>query len=246
MAPFSFLSSSSLSLSQRFLTPSCKLQSSSSSSLPSLSSSLDGMARTRPSSLPCSVLIDFLFIFSFVLLLQDTAFDWIVITSPEAASIFLDAWKAAGTPNVRIGVVGAGTERIFEEVKRLRGGSPKVAFLPSKDWAFSFYYHRGNDILFSYFPAVGKVLASELPKYQNKICTVLYPASAKAGNEIGMFIASVLRYFVAGEEVLSGRGFVVTRLNTYSTVPVRDVNLTVLTQALSAPVIAVASPSAVR
>ncbi|XXG70776.1 hypothetical protein AAC387_Pa07g0180 [Persea americana] len=142
----------------------------------------------------------------------NTAFDWILITSPEAASVFLDAWKAAGTPNVRIGVVGAGTERIFEEVKRLWGGSPKVAFFPSK--------------------AIGKVLASELPKCRNKTCTVLYPAPAKAGNEI--------------EEVLSDRGFVVTRLNTYSTVPVCDVNLTVLTQALSAPVIAVASPSAVR
>lgn len=34
--------------------------------------------------------------------------------------------------------------------------------------------------------ATGKVLASELPKNGNEKCTVLYPASAKASNEIGM------------------------------------------------------------
>lgn len=63
-------------------------------------------------------------------------------------------------------------------------------------------------------------------------CTVLYPASLKASNEI--------------EEGLSRRGFEVTRLNTYTTVPVPHVDLTVLEQALSAPVVAVASPSAIR
>jgi uroporphyrinogen-III synthase len=35
------------------------------------------------------------------------------------------------------------------------------------------------------FSATGKVLATELPKIGNKT-TVLYPASAKASNEIGM------------------------------------------------------------
>ncbi|XXG61040.1 hypothetical protein AAC387_Pa04g2796 [Persea americana] len=144
--------------------------------------------------------------------LSDTTFDWIVITSPEAGSVFLDAWKVAGTPNVRIGVVGAGTESVFKEAMRSPERSLSVAFSPSK--------------------ATGKVLASELPKCGNKTCTVLYPASLKAGNEI--------------EEGLSDRGFEVTRLNTYSTVPVRDVDQTVLIQACSAPVVAVASPSAVR
>lgn len=57
---------------------------------------------------------------------------------------------------------------------------------------FSFYYHFFNDILLSFFfPAIGKVLASELPKCGNRTCTVLYPASVKAGNEIGMCITSV-------------------------------------------------------
>ncbi|KAI3956726.1 hypothetical protein MKW92_048377, partial [Papaver armeniacum] len=45
---------------------------------------------------------------------------------------------------------------------------------------------------------------------------------------------------------LTARGFEVTRLNTYSTVPVCDVDQMVLAQTLSAPVVAVASPSAVR
>ncbi|GMY28601.1 uroporphyrinogen-III synthase, chloroplastic isoform X2 [Fagus crenata] len=143
--------------------------------------------------------------------LNDTAFDWIVITSPEAGSVFLEAWKAAGTPNVKVGVVGAGTASVFEEVMQSSKRSLNVAFAPSK--------------------ATGQVLASELPKNGQK-CRVLYPASAKASNEI--------------EEGLSNRGFEVTRLNTYTTVPIHHVDQLLLKQALSTPVVAVASPSAVR
>nr|XP_029119317.1 uroporphyrinogen-III synthase, chloroplastic isoform X3 [Elaeis guineensis] len=88
------------------------------------------------------------------------------------------------------------------------------------------------EIAFSPSKATGKILALELPKYGHKNFTVLYPASVKAGNEI--------------EEGLSGRGFEVMRLNTYNTVPIQDVDQMVLKQALSAPVVAVASPSAVR
>ncbi|XP_048226858.1 uroporphyrinogen-III synthase, chloroplastic isoform X3 [Ricinus communis] len=144
--------------------------------------------------------------------LSNTSFDWIVITSPEAGSVFLEAWKAAGTPNIKVGVVGAGTASIFNEVKQTSGQSLDIAFVPSK--------------------ATGKVLASELPKSESKRCTVLYPASAKASNEI--------------EEGLSNRGFEVVRLNTYTTVPVDHVDQMVLKEALICPVVAVASPSAVR
>ncbi|XP_062024948.1 uroporphyrinogen-III synthase, chloroplastic isoform X1 [Rosa rugosa] len=144
--------------------------------------------------------------------LTDTAFDWIVITSPEAGSVFLESWKAAGTPTVKVGVVGAGTASVFEQVLQSSKNSLSLAFVPSK--------------------ATGKVLASELPKNRKDKCTVLYPASAKAGNEI--------------EEGLSNRGFEVTRLNTYTTGPVDHVDQMVLKQALSAPVVAVASPSAVH
>ncbi|KAK6939568.1 hypothetical protein RJ641_029099 [Dillenia turbinata] len=70
---------------------------------------------------------------------------------------------AAGTPKVTVGVVGTGTASIFEEVKQ-SSQSLDVAFSPSK--------------------ATGKVLASELPKRGNEKCEVLYPASAKAANDI--------------------------------------------------------------
>nr|GMC55000.1 uroporphyrinogen-III synthase, chloroplastic isoform X1 [Ipomoea batatas] len=126
--------------------------------------------------------------------------------------VFLDAWKVAGTPNVRIAVVGAGTASIFDEVTQSSKQYLDVAFAPSK--------------------ATGKVLALELPKHENKRCTVLYPASAKASGEI--------------EEGLSKRGFEVTRLNTYTTAPIQHVDEALLKIALCAPVVAVASPSAIR
>nr|XP_009607743.1 uroporphyrinogen-III synthase, chloroplastic isoform X3 [Nicotiana tomentosiformis] len=114
--------------------------------------------------------------------LSDAAFDWIIITSPEAGKVFLDAWKAAGTPSVRVGVVGSGTASIFDEAVQSSKQYLDVAFTPSK----------------------------------------------------------------ATEEGLSERGFEVTRLNTYTTAPVNQVDQYLLELALSAPVVAVASPSAIR
>ncbi|XP_020218441.1 uroporphyrinogen-III synthase, chloroplastic [Cajanus cajan] len=143
--------------------------------------------------------------------LGDNAFDWVVITSPEAGSVFLEAWRASGMPHVKIGVVGAGTVSIFKEALQSSNQSLDIAFVPSR--------------------ATGKVFATELPKIGNK-CTVLYPASAKASNEI--------------EEGLSNRGFEVTRMNTYTTVPVQHVDQMVLKLALAAPVVTVASPSSIR
>ncbi|GER36350.1 uroporphyrinogen-III synthase family protein [Striga asiatica] len=98
-------------------------------------------------------------------LLSNSSFDWIIITSPEAGLVFLDAWKAAGTPKVTVGVVGAGTACVFEKIQPSLRKSLNVAFAPSK--------------------AIGKVLAVELPDNGNPRCRVLYPASAKASNEIG-------------------------------------------------------------
>ncbi|XP_010488806.1 PREDICTED: uroporphyrinogen-III synthase, chloroplastic-like isoform X1 [Camelina sativa] len=143
--------------------------------------------------------------------LTDKSFDWIIITSPEAGSVFLEAWKAASSPKVQIGVVGAGTARVFEEAMQSAEGLLHVAFTPSI--------------------ATGKVLASELPEKVGKRSSVLYPASLKAGTDI--------------ENGLSKRGFEVARLNTYTTVPVQSVDTVLLQQALSAPVLSVASPSAV-
>lgn len=126
--------------------------------------------------------------------------------------MFLDAWRAAGSPNVKVGVVGAGTASVFKDVME-SSNSLQVAFTPSK--------------------ATAKVLASQLPRGgDDEKCSVLYPASVKASSEL--------------EEGLSSRGFEVTRLNTYTTVPVQHVDPLLLEQALTAPVLAVASPSAVR
>ncbi|KAJ1298475.1 hypothetical protein BS78_01G456400 [Paspalum vaginatum] len=144
--------------------------------------------------------------------LRNDKFDWITITSPEAAAVFLQGWKAAGSPKVRVAVVGEGTARVFDEVSQSDDQSLEVAFSPSK--------------------AMGKVLASELPRSNENRCKVLYPASAKAGHEI--------------QDGLSERGFDVMRLNTYTTVPVEDVEPLTLNLAISAPVVAVASPSALR
>ncbi|CAI0465251.1 unnamed protein product [Linum tenue] len=170
-------------------------------------------------------------------LLRDVIFDWIIITSPEAGSVFLEAWKEAGTPKIKIAVVGAGTASIFEGVIQSSNQLLDIAFSPSK--------------------ATGKVLAAELPDCGNGRCTVLYPASAKASTEIReydhshdtIFIMSLvfrkLTYTMC-KEGLSNRGFEVVRLNTYTTIPVDHVDPTVLKEALSVPVVAVASPSAIR
>ncbi|KAK9066724.1 hypothetical protein SSX86_014047 [Deinandra increscens subsp. villosa] len=146
------------------------------------------------------------------LLTAASSFDWIIITSPEAALVFLQAWKVAGTPIVKVAVVGTGTASIFNEATPSSKQLIDVAFTPSK--------------------ATGKVLALELPKLGNEKSTVLYPASAKASHDI--------------EEGLSKRGFYITRLNTYTTEPVQYVDQMLLQQALSASVVAVASPSAIR
>lgn len=47
-------------------------------------------------------------------LLAEGDFDWVCITSPEAAAVFIEGWHAAGKPNVRVAVVGKGTGRVLE------------------------------------------------------------------------------------------------------------------------------------
>ncbi|MCO5586641.1 hypothetical protein L7F22_040582 [Adiantum nelumboides] len=80
--------------------------------------------------------------------------------------------------------------------------------------------------------ANAKNLAEELPKLSSGGGKVLYPASAKASHELEMG--------------LSARGFDVVRLNTYSTETVKSIDPSILTLAVSASVVALASPSAVR
>lgn len=91
--------------------------------------------------------------------LKKETYGWIVITSPEAASVFIEAWRKADYPSTgRISVVGQATGDI------LRAVGIKVSFQPSK--------------------ATGKTLVQEFPKPEVDKELVLYPSSAKASNVI--------------------------------------------------------------
>lgn len=92
-------------------------------------------------------------------------YDWIVITSPEAAKVFLEAWRAAGQPMHRLATVGKGTKKVFDEAPESKFESHpalQVEFVPSK--------------------ALGTALAAELPfpTEETRACNILYPASALA------------------------------------------------------------------
>lgn len=82
----------------------------------------------------------------------------VVLTSPEAATVFLDAWKTAGEPAAPpLATVGAGTAAV------LTGAGLDAGFVPSK--------------------ATGKTLATELPAPDGE-GGVLYPASALASGVV--------------------------------------------------------------
>jgi len=90
---------------------------------------------------------------------------WVVITSPEAAGVFVEAWRAAGEPpRPPLASVGAGTARILAAA-----GLPPD-FVPSK--------------------ATGKTLATELPPPSDVDLPVLYPASALAANVVADGLAA--------------------------------------------------------
>ncbi|CAM6092923.1 unnamed protein product [Calypogeia fissa] len=143
--------------------------------------------------------------------LRDVEFEWIVVTSPEGATVFLEGWRDAGCPTVRVAVVGLGTGQEFEKAKDGKEAL-QLEFSPSK--------------------ATGKVLAVELPMTENGNRRILYPSSAKAGSDL--------------ESGLSERGFEVTRLNTYSTETVKDLDQDKAAAAMVAPVVTFASPTAVK
>lgn len=105
-----------------------------------------------------------------------TPYDWIVISSPESARVFLAAWRNGGQPKFgRLAAIGAGTTSVIEDA------GLHVSFEPSK--------------------ATFRVLASELPLERGS--RLLYPASAKASTD--------------NVRMLEERGFLVSRINTYST-----------------------------
>lgn len=141
--------------------------------------------------------------------LRSTVFDWVAITSPEAANVFVQGWRAAGMPEVRISVVGSGTGKVLEAMNEPR-------------------------LLPQFTPSVANAehMGPELPLIEGGSNAVLYPSSARASPVL--------------QERLERRGFRVTRLNTYNTVTVQNIDSDRLDQAKSARVVAIASPSALK
>lgn len=158
--------------------------------------------------------------------------DWVVITSPEAATVFINAWREAGCPRLpRLAAVGRATGDF------LRAVGLDVAFAPSK--------------------AIGKMLVKEFPDPRTATsCTpdgvenddnddsdtnavssaaqrsvVLYPASANASGDV--------------EAGLANRGYIVERLNTYST-EIEHFQESFLELAEGVHIVTFASPSAVK
>ena len=182
-----------------------------------------------------------------------STYEWIIVTSPESASVFVGGWKAAGSPKkgIRVAAVGTGTARALSAA----GFSPRVEFTPSV--------------------ANAVTLAAELPFVRNGCRRVLYPASAKVRLIFlfcfSFFFSSIfsnkkLTFFSsflppkqkktktkkqAGsdlQEGLAARGFEVDRLNTYTTLPVPrgDLPADAVAAARRASVVALASPSAAK
>lgn len=85
-----------------------------------------------------------------------THYDTTILTSPKAASIYLEAWKSAGSPSVKIATVGKGTS------------------LP--------VLQEGLIPVFEPTEATGDALSSELPIECGP--RILYPSSALADNKI--------------------------------------------------------------
>lgn len=109
--------------------------------------------------------------------LRGESWDWVAVTSPEAARVLASVWDPAYTFSWRVCAVGKATEATLTQL------GIDVNFCPSK--------------------ATASTLVEELPGEAG--CKVLYPASAKAATTL--------------QDGLEARGFQVTRLDTYDTVP---------------------------
>lgn len=88
--------------------------------------------------------------------------DLIIITSPQAAGVFIDSWSKIGKPSVKIVSVGKGTSKPLEAV--------------------------GLFPIFEPSDATGETLAEELPESLGK--TVLYPSSSLADNKLTDILTS--------------------------------------------------------
>lgn len=143
--------------------------------------------------------------------LTTSQYDYVAITSPEAAKVMATAWIDAGRPTLgKVAAVGKATQESLIDF------GIDVAFVPSK--------------------ATAATLVKELPLsdaavQEGRPTTLLYPASAKAQDTL--------------QNGLEERGFTVTRLNTYDTVPA-SWSSDQISLAQSAKVACFASPSAVK
>lgn len=127
-------------------------------------------------------------------ILQQPQWDYIIVTSPEAASVLLSQWPYKTKDEVynhKIVAVGVATEQV------LRAGGISVDFVPTK--------------------ATAQTLIHELPFISSSnsstgVCHVLYPASARAENTIQNGL-QIIRSEINPNEI-----FHVKRLNTYDTI----------------------------
>jgi uroporphyrinogen-III synthase len=94
--------------------------------------------------------------------LKRERWDWVCVTSPEAAKVFLEAYANAGRPDgVRVAVVGAGTGKVLAKAEPTTFALEKQ-FIPSK--------------------ATAATMVDELPCDQGSL--ILYPASKKAATTL--------------------------------------------------------------
>lgn len=130
------------------------------------------------------------------LLSQPSRWTWMVVTSPEGASFFVDGWRRAGCPPLapaRIAAVGAATAAVIRAV------GLDVAFKPSK--------------------ATGKTLVSELPP-----APTTGHDEGDGGGDAAVAAAAEVLYGVSGragdavEIGLRKLGYSVERVDTYTTV----------------------------
>lgn len=94
--------------------------------------------------------------------LLEEEYDWVALTSPESAAVFLEGWRKAGRPQVRIATVGKGTSRILREAPE--ADELSIEFEPTK----------ANAVHFS----------AELPHIPGGSDRILYPASVKAATTL--------------------------------------------------------------
>ena len=196
---------------------------------------------------------------------RDCAFDWIVVTSPEGATVFAELYaQAGGGRPVRIAAVGAATARSLVQAS---GGALEASFMPSRAIGAALCKElpemKSTDV--SRAPAAERRQAlravgearrspriwrrretkagtsqegtSPAPPEENSCLRILYCASQRANDGI--------------EKGLSARGFSVVRGDAYTVRAAESVDVSLLQaeidgSGLTRVILTFASPSAVQ